>query len=140
MSDDRRKQEIREAVGAGACALSSLKAAREKLESARKWGFVDLLGGAFVTDVVKHSRMKEAAACIETAKRDLQRFQKEVGDVDIPTDMRLEISNFLSFADFFFDGLVSDYLVQSKIADAREQVDDAINNVETLMVKLKQAK
>lgn len=140
MSDDRRKQEIREAVGAGACALSNLKAAREKLESARKWGFVDLLGGAFVTDVVKHSRMKEAAACIETAKRDLQRFQKEVGDVDIPTDMRLEISNFLSFADFFFDGLVSDYLVQSKIADAREQVDDAINNVETLMVKLKQAK
>lgn len=138
MSDERMKQEIREAVGAGARALVSLKAAREKLESARKWGIVDLLGGAFVTDVVKHSRMKEASACIETAKIDLQRFQKEVGNVDIPTDMRMEISNFLSFADFFFDGLVSDYLVQSKIAEAREQVDDAISYVETLIVKLKQ--
>lgn len=51
----------------------------------------------------------------------------------------MEISSFLSFADFFFDGLVSDYLVQSKIADAKEQVDEAINYVETLMVKLKQA-
>ncbi len=139
MSDESMKQEIREAVGAGARALVSLKAAREKLESARKWGIVDLIGGAFVTDIVKHSRLKEATACIETAKRDLQRFQKEVGDVDIPTDLRMEISSFLSFADFFFDGLVSDYLVQSKIADAREQVDEAINYVETLMVKLKQA-
>lgn len=137
MSDERMKQEIREAIGAGARALVSLKAAREKLESAKKWGIVDLLGGSFVTDVVKHSRIKEASACIETAKRDLQRFQKEVGDVDIPTDMRIEISNFLSFADFFFDGLVSDYLVQSRIADAREQVEETICYVETLMEKLK---
>lgn len=139
MSDERMKQEIREAVGAGARALASLKAAKEKLDSARKWGIVDLLGGAFVADLVKHSRMKEAAGCMETAKRDLQRFQKEVGDVSIPADMRIEVSSFLSFADFFFDGLVSDYLVQSKIADAREQVDEAIRYVETLMVKLRQS-
>lgn len=138
MADERMKQEIREAMGAGARALVSLKAAREKLESARKWGIVDLLGGAFITDVVKHSRMKEATACMETAKRDLQRFQKEVGDVDIPMDLRMEVSSFLSFADFFFDGLVSDYLVQSRIADAKEQVDEAICYVETLMKKLKQ--
>ena len=43
MSDESMKQEIREAVGAGARALVSLKAAREKLESARKWGIVHLL-------------------------------------------------------------------------------------------------
>ncbi len=138
MSDESMKQEIREAVGAGARALASLKAAKEKLESARKWGIVDLLGGAFITDVMKHSRMKEAAECIEIAKRDLQRFQKEVGDVEIPMNLRMEVSSFLSFADFFFDGLVSDSLVQSKIADAREQVEEAICYVETLMVELKQ--
>lgn len=139
MSDEKTKQEIREAMGAGARALVSLKAAKEKLDSARKWGIVDLLGGAFVTDVVKHSRMKEAAGCMETAKRDLQRFQKEVGDVNIPTDMRIEVSSFLSFADFFFDGLVSDYLVQSRITDARGQVEEAIQYVETLMEKLKRS-
>lgn len=76
---------------------------------------------------------------METAKRDLQRFQKEVGDVNIPTDMRIEVSSFLSFADFFFDGLVSDYLVQSRITDARGQVEEAIQYVETLMEKLKRS-
>lgn len=139
MSDERMRQEIREAIGAGARALASLQAAKEKLESARKWGIVDLLGGAFVTNVVKHSRMKEAEGCMETARRDLQRFQKEVGDISIPADMRIEVSSFLSFADFFFDGLVSDYLVQSRIADAREQVDEAIRYVESLMAKLKRS-
>ena len=42
-----------------------------------------------------------------------------------------------SFADFFLDGLVADYMVQSKIADAREQVDDAINRIEKILADVK---
>ena len=38
MPEGTRKQEIREAMGAGACALASLRAAQKKLESARQWG------------------------------------------------------------------------------------------------------
>lgn len=137
MTEEQKKQEIREAMGAGARALTSLREAQEKLESARKWGIVDLLGGGFVTDMIKHSRMNGAAECMETAKRDLQRFQKELGDVEIPMELRMEISTFLSFADFFFDGLVADYLVQKRISEAREQVDEAISYVERLMAELK---
>ena len=40
-------------------------------------------------------------------------------------------------ADFFLDGLVADYMVQSKIADAREQVDDAINRIETILADVR---
>ncbi|EOS36458.1 hypothetical protein D3Z53_04715 [Lachnospiraceae bacterium] len=137
MAEEQRKQEIREALGAGARALTSLREAQEKLESARKWGVVDLFGGGFVTDMIKHSRMDDAINCMETAKRDLQRFQKELGDVEVPMDLRIEISTFLSFADFFFDGLVADYLVQKRIVQAREQVDEAIGYVESLMAELK---
>ena len=74
---------------------------------------------------------------METAKRDLQRFQKELGDVQIPLELRMEVSTFLSFADFFFDGLVADYLVQTRIKEAREQVEEAIGYVERLMADLK---
>lgn len=140
MCDEKMKQEIREAAGAGARALVSLRAAQEKLESARKWGIVDILGGGFITDVIKHSRMDDAAACMETARTDLQRFQKELKDVNIPSDLRMEVGGFLSFADFFLDGFVSDYLVQTRIADAREQVEDAIRYVERLITELKQVK
>lgn len=138
MADEQMKQEIREAMGAGARALASLRGAQEKLESARKWGIADLLGGGFVIDMFKHSRMNEAAEYMETAKRDLQRFQKELGDVQIPLELRMEVSTFLSFADFFFDGLVADYLVQKRITEAREQVEEAIGYVERLMAELKQ--
>lgn len=138
MAEEQMKQEIREAIGAGARALSSLRAAQEKLESARKWGIVDLLGGGFVSDMFKRSRMNEAAEYMETAKRDLQRFQKELGDVQIPLELQMEVGTFLSFADFFFDGLVADYLVQTRIKEAREQVEEAIGYVEGLMAELKQ--
>lgn len=37
----------------------------------------------------------------------------------------------------FFDGLVADYLVQSKIASAREQVEDAIVMVKNVLTALR---
>lgn len=138
MSDEMMRQEVREAIGAGARALTSLKMAREKLESTKTWGIVDLLGGAFFTDMVKHTKMQEAVTCMEIAKTELLRFQKELGDVQVPIELRMEVDQFLSFADFFFDGIVADYLVQKKIREAREQVEDAIYHVENLMEDLKQ--
>lgn len=138
MSNEMMRQEMQEAVAAGERALSSLKMARDKLNSARSWGIVDLLGGGLFTDIMKHSRMNDASVHMETAKRDLLIFQKELKDVNVPMDLRMEVGGFLSFADFFFDGLVADYLVQSKIADARGQVADAIRMVEMILGDLKE--
>ena len=57
--------------------------------------------------------------------------------MQVPLELRMEVSTFLSFADFFFDGLVADYLVQTRIKEAREQVEEAISYVERLMADLK---
>ena len=86
---------------------------------------------------MKHSKMNDAAVLMEQAKSDIQRFQRELRDVQVSLDLRMEIGSFLSFADFFLDGLVADYMVQSKIADAREQVDDAINRIEKILADVK---
>ena len=118
MSNEMMKREMQEAVQAGERALQSLYAARDKLGSARNWGIFDMLGGGFISDFVKHSKMNDAAALMEQAKSDIQRFQRELRDVQVSLDLRMEIGSFLSFADFFLDGLVADYMVQSKIADA----------------------
>ena len=74
---------------------------------------------------------------MEVAKTDLKRLQRELKDVNIPLDLRMEVGSFLSFADFFFDGFVADYLVQSKISEAKEQVSDAIIRVEQILNELK---
>lgn len=131
--------EIREAIDAGERALRSLYVAQEKLKSARGWGIFDLLGGGLITDLVKHSKMEAASQSMEEAKYHLQRFRKELSDVNGNFNLQLNVGGFLSFADFFFDGLVADYLVQSKIAEARSQVDDAIIKVNRILNELKQA-
>ena len=129
--------EIREAIAAGERALSSLYVAQDKLKSARGWGIFDIFGGGFIADMIKHSKMQEASKSMEEAKYFMQRFQKELSDVNGNFNLQLNVGGFLSFADFFFDGFLADYLVQSKIADARRQVDDAIVKVSRILDDLK---
>ena len=137
MSNNMMNKEVREAIQAGEKALYSLREAKSNLDSARNWGIFDMLGGGFITDVIKHSKMGNASTCMENAKYDLQIFQRELRDVYITLDMKVDVGGFLSFADFFFDGIVADYLVQSKIGEARRQVNDAINQVERILAELR---
>ena len=96
-----------------------------------------MLGGGLFSAIIKHSKMDEARRLIEVAKADLRRFQKELVDVNLSLDLRMEVGKLLSFADFFSDGFVADYLVQSKISDAKKQVSDAIFRVQHILNKLR---
>ena len=137
MNDYMQEKEINEAIDSGERALVSLKEAQSKLNSARNWGIFDMLGGGLITDLVKHSKMNDAAAYLEEAKRDLLVFQKELQDVQGTIDLKVDVDGFLTFADFFFDGIIMDYVVQSKIAEARKQNEQAIPLVEKLVNDLK---
>ena len=137
MNNEFMSREVKEAIAAGESALVSLQMAQERLNGARGWGIIDILGGGFLSNMIKHSNMRDASVYMEAAKRDLQIFERELRDVSISQNLELEVGSFLTFADFFFDGIVADYLVQSKIADAREEVQEAISRVESLLAELK---
>ena len=137
MTDELMRREMMEAIQAGERALNSLKTAQSQLRSAGNWGIFDMFGGGLFSSAVKHSKINDASRCVENAKRDLQIFQRELKDVDVPMNLQMEVGSFLSFADFFFDGFLADYLVQSKIADARTQVDEAIRVVENILKNLR---
>ena len=134
MSDFMMEREIQEALTAGENALQSLYAASEQLDSARNWGIVDLLGGGFFTDLIK---MGKAEKYLSQARYYLQQFQKELRNVAADDTIQLQTGDFLSFADFFFDGVVADYLVQSRINETRRKVAEAIRRVEELTAKLR---
>ena len=108
-----------------------------QLDSARNWGIVDLLGGGFFTDLIKHSKMGKAEKYLSQARYYLQQFQKELRNVAADDTIQLQTGDFLSFADFFFDGVVADYLVQSRINETRRKVAEAIRRVEELTAKLR---
>lgn len=137
MSNDIMRTEMIEAIQAGERALISLRNAQDVLNSARNWGILDMLGGGFLSTIIKRSKMEKAVYCMEEAKSDLMRFRNELNDVNIPMNLRMDVGGFLSFADFFFDGFVADYLVQSKISDAKAQVSNAIAYVEQTLNRLR---
>lgn len=130
-------REVNEAMAAGREALARLKEARNLLDSAGNWGIVDMLGGGLLTTMIKRSKMKDADAVMQEARQALKRFQKELMDVENIPEFHIEMGDFLAFADYFFDGIIADVMVQSRINDARRQVDNAIRKVEYIMNQLK---
>lgn len=132
-----RDVEIREAIEAGERALSSLRSAKDSLSSARGWGLFDLFGGGAISGMVKHMKIGDARQSLNRAKADLERFSRELSDVRDLQGLNIEIGDFLTFADFFFDGFLADMMVQSKIRQAQDNIDDAIYRVENLLGRLR---
>lgn len=112
-------KEKREAIDAGYRAINSLKTARDNLNSAKNWGLLDMFGGGFFSTMLKHSKIDQARQNMEQAKYDLRNFSRELNDVNIACDLNINIGDFLSFADYFFDGFVADWMVQDRINNAR---------------------
>lgn len=130
------EKEKREAIEAGNRALCSLREAQKNLQSAKNWGIWDMLGGGFISTMAKHSKMDRAKQNMEQAKYDLKKFSKELNDVNMNYHLELQTGDFLSFADWFFDGFFVDWMVQDRINQASDQVSNAIYRVENILRQL----
>ncbi len=139
MIDERyhSRKEVQEAVVAGTEALGALERAKECLNSAGNWGIVDILGGGLISTFVKHSKMGDASRLVEKARSTLKQFQKELQDVQSLEEIHIETGDFLAFADYFFDGAIADWLMQSRIKKAKRQVEEAIEKVEKILEQLR---
>lgn len=110
--------------------------AKENLNSAKNWGLVDMFGGGFFTTMLKHSKMDQAKRNMEQAKYDLRSFSRELNDVNMACNLNINTGDFLSFADYFFDGFVVDWVVQDRINNAKRQVEEAIRRTESIVSQL----
>jgi hypothetical protein len=132
--DALQTREIQEAISAADNALYHLDRAYDHLSSAGNWGIVDIIGGGLLTNLIKHSKMRNAEDEIEAARYALQRFSKELRDVSGYSSVRID--DFLTFADFFFDGFIADVIVQSKIKNAKVQCEEAIYRIKEIRREL----
>lgn len=129
-------KEIREAVSAGRNVLISLDNALSSLDSAEGWGVWDMLGGGLISNLAKHSHIDDAKYETERTQTLLRRFKTELADVRIDSDIYIETGGFAKFADFFFDGLIADWFMQSRIQNSRESVSQVRSQVQSVMSKL----
>jgi chromosome segregation ATPase len=127
---DRR--ELQEAVAAGDAALRALEQVRTELHSAENWGAWDMFGGGIMATMTKHSQIDAARRQARAAQQHLRRFQEELADAQQRLHVSLEdISGLTVFADFFIDGLITDWVVQSQIQNALAACSSAIATVTT---------
>lgn len=131
------EQEIDEALEATDYALDCLRKAESDLDSASSWGMFDILGGGLISTLIKHNDMDDAQAHMEEAKGALEKLSQALKDVDYQINLDFTVSDFLSFADYFFDGLLADLFVQDRINEAEQQVKEAITKVESIREQLR---
>ena len=89
---------------------------------------------------MKHLKINNASKCVESARRDLEVFRDELGDIQDMENLNVDVGGFPTFADFFFDGFLADIFVQSKIGDGKKQVQEAIRRVEDILRTLRAAR
>ncbi len=128
-----REKEINEALSAGHMVIDSLKQVENSLHSASNWGTYDMLGGGFIATMAKHSRIDEAKDEIDRTQSMLRKFHRELKDVGSTANINIEIGSFLTFADYFFDGLFADWSVQNRINDAEDRVYETLSRVNELI-------
>lgn len=116
--------------------LPLIDEAENKFRSARNWGFFDILGGGFITDLIKHSKLGAASDIMNRINYLLQDLQRELKEVVIPTDFSMNTASFSTFADFVFDGILADVYMQSKIMTSMEQIRELRSRLLILRDKL----
>jgi hypothetical protein len=132
----RNVREIDEAISVGSEAADCLEDALHSLQKASNWGVWDMLGGGFISGLAKHSNIDDATEAAQHAQSLLRRFRTELADVRISEDISVNIGGFAKFADFFFDGLVADWFMQSRINATRDNFSRALGQVEAVLGKL----
>lgn len=119
-------KEFKEAITAGKAVLDKVETVISQFKSAGNWGVADLIGGGIIVTAVKHSKIDKAKAAVHDVQHLLGRFQRELSDLQISpgSQLAVEISSFQTFADYIFDGLIFDWVVQSKIKRSLDNASD----------------
>ncbi|MGM0885167.1 MAG: hypothetical protein ACQEXQ_29505 [Bacillota bacterium] len=130
-------KEIYEAWTAGKRVIASLENASSSLEKAENWGKWDLWGGGgMISTHMKHNHVDDAKNFIHNANYLMQNFRSELDDLKRNVDIEIDISDMLKVADYWFDGLITDWVVQGRIKNAQDQTQKAIQQVRAVTNQL----
>lgn len=133
MSDMGNLKEIRDAEAIVRQLLPLVDRAERDFRSARGWGVVDILGGGLITNLIKHSKINSAKDTMYRINELLGDLQRELSDIRVPVEYEMRTDGFATFADFVFDGILTDVFMQSKILSSLEQVQELKERLVSLL-------
>jgi hypothetical protein len=130
-------KELHEAWRAGQRVLASLEDASGSLSKAEGWGKWDLWGGGgMISTHLKHNHIDDAKQFIHNANHQMHNFRDELADLQRSIKIEIETGGMLKMADYWFDGLIADWVVQGRIKHAHDQLLNAIGQVSAAVIQL----
>jgi DNA repair exonuclease SbcCD ATPase subunit len=134
-------EEMNEAIRAGEAVIEGLGNVIKSLNSAESWGTWDMLGGGMIVTAIKHSRIDDARSWISHVQHSLRHFQRELTDVNIGRkgNSGIDIGGFETFSDYFFDCLITDWVVQGKIKDSLRNAELMLDGVQNIVIGMQAA-
>lgn len=113
---------IHEALLAGKTVLTSFKELLASLKAVGEWGKYDTHGERLLVNSEKHHKIERAKIAVNNSQSLFKSFQNKLDQMDTDTRKQLdeEVGHFSTFAEFFYDGFVSDWFAQSKIKASLE--------------------
>lgn len=127
-----------EAINAGKDALNITNSILSSLNKAQDWGVLDMVGGDFVSTMVKNGHLDDAQSKLQRLQKALSKFKVELADIKINMDnVQVNTDGFIRMADYFFDGLFVDFAVQNKINNSRSTLKEVENKISMVLEKLK---
>ena len=120
--------------------ISELDQAERQLASARNWGFLDVLGGGLITDLIKHSKLNNAKSSMDRVNYLMQELRRVLGGISMPGDYSMNVGGLATFADFFFDSGIVDVYMTAKIMSSLNEVRNLKNRCYELRSRLASAR
>lgn len=136
--NEQRRRETEEAVRAGQEAEAAALDVINSLQSASDWGTLDLFTDSTLVNFMKYGKVDEAQYQMEQLRVALRRFSTELSDVGAVIDVNTR--DFLGFADFFFDGIIFDLAMNSRINNSLRSVDDTLQRIRGALGRLMRLK
>ncbi len=126
---ENNKKELEEAVNAGHSASASASEAIQYLQKAEDLFGWDIFLDSILVDLQKHDYLDKAQKAGEQMQQKLRLFKSELADVSFSENMDVQIDGFLSFADFFFDGLFTSIAVRDRIRNSKFRIEDVRSKI-----------
>ncbi len=126
---ENNKTELDQAIDVGNQAASFASEVIFNLEKAEELFAWDILFDSMLVDFQKHDYLDKAQQAGEKLQQTLRRFRSELADVTIDENIDVVLDDFLSFADFFFDGLFSSIAVNDRIKKSKANVENARSKI-----------
>ncbi len=129
--------ELEEAIAAGQKCLKYLDSILNHLSQASDWGRWDIRGDDRRAGYMRKRAIDNAIKQLPYAQHQLNFFVKEMNDLgEDNIAINLQDVHFARFKDFFFDNLISDWIIQQKIKNTYHNIESTRSHIKRVISSL----